>query len=81
MLKRIWARSHPDWVKEAAATFKGMQPNCLSLQPLDNGKSPPTADLSMGYTITCTNPLPFDLEGQFSITQSASLNAPLDNHR
>lgn len=79
MLKHIWATAHPDWVKEAAATFTKMQPHCRTLRPLDNGISPPTADLKSGYRITCTSPIAFNLEGQTTITQTASLEAPFDN--
>jgi hypothetical protein len=79
MLRRIWGDAHPDWVTEATRTFRTMQPNCRTLKPLDNGQSPPTALLSMGYTISCTNPIGFDVEGQTTITQTAHLDAPYDN--
>lgn len=79
MLKRIWGKSHPRWVAEARRIFRTMQPNCRSMKPLDNGQSPPTAFLSMGYTISCTSPIGFDVEGQTTITQTAHLNAPDDN--
>lgn len=79
MLERIWGRTHSDWVKEAMRTFRTMQPNCRTLKPLANGKSPPTAFLSMGYSISCTNPIGIEVEGQTTITQTAHLQAPYDN--
>jgi hypothetical protein len=68
--KQLWGKTHPGWVKELVGEFRTLQANC--------GMSS-EVELSMGYVLGCMAPIGFDVEGTSSITQSITLDPPLDN--